>query len=241
MSLITQSDLKKLSACAKDLMASADEAELRQKVVFKWLPAFIPSDWISCNEFYKGERLSIIMDRDMALLATYGEAFNQYIHEHPCYQLGEGGISMPLKISDFLTQEQFHKLTLYQEVYRHIGVEYQMSTSTQPVPGYLVGLALSRTHKDYDERERVLLSLMQPGLEKSFREMRRRAELKSLSARELEVFDWVGKAKTNKEIGQILGISPRTVQKHLESVFEKLGIESRTGAALWMKSMKPSA
>ncbi|MGD9500256.1 MAG: response regulator transcription factor [Halothiobacillus sp.] len=37
--------------------------------------------------------------------------------------------------------------------------------------------------------------------------------------------------KTNKEIGEILQISPRTVNKHLEHVFEKLGVETRTAAA----------
>jgi DNA-binding CsgD family transcriptional regulator len=42
---------------------------------------------------------------------------------------------------------------------------------------------------------------------------------------------WVIKGKTNKDIGDILGSSPRTVHKHLEHVFEKLGVETRTAAA----------
>ena len=41
----------------------------------------------------------------------------------------------------------------------------------------------------------------------------------------------VVKGKTNADIGDILGSSPRTVQKHLEHVFEKLGVETRTAAA----------
>jgi len=52
-----------------------------------------------------------------------------------------------------------------------------------------------------------------------------------LTAREAEVLYWVTKGKTNKDIGDILGTSPRTVNKHLEHVFEKLGVETRTAAA----------
>jgi DNA-binding NarL/FixJ family response regulator len=52
-----------------------------------------------------------------------------------------------------------------------------------------------------------------------------------LTAREAEVLYWVVKGKTNADIGDILGSSPRTVQKHLEHVFEKLGVETRTAAA----------
>lgn len=52
-----------------------------------------------------------------------------------------------------------------------------------------------------------------------------------LTAREAEVLHWVIKGKTNRDIGDILGLSPRTVHKHLEHVFEKLGVETRTAAA----------
>jgi DNA-binding response OmpR family regulator/DNA-binding CsgD family transcriptional regulator len=52
-----------------------------------------------------------------------------------------------------------------------------------------------------------------------------------LTTREAEVLYWVTKGKINKDIGDILGTSPRTVNKHLEHVFEKLGVETRTSAA----------
>jgi CheY-like chemotaxis protein/DNA-binding CsgD family transcriptional regulator len=52
-----------------------------------------------------------------------------------------------------------------------------------------------------------------------------------LTAREAEVLYWVVKGKTNRDIGDILGTSPRTITKHLEHVFEKLGVETRTAAA----------
>lgn len=53
----------------------------------------------------------------------------------------------------------------------------------------------------------------------------------SLTQREAEVLCWIAQGKTNREIGQILDISPRTVNKHLEQVFDKVGVENRTTAA----------
>ena len=53
-----------------------------------------------------------------------------------------------------------------------------------------------------------------------------------LTPREAEVLSWVAQGKTNGEVGLILGASARTVQKHLEHIFQKLGVESRTSAIL---------
>ena len=53
----------------------------------------------------------------------------------------------------------------------------------------------------------------------------------ALTLRELEVLQWVACGKTNRDIGTILGLSPRTVNKHLEHVYVKLGVETRTAAA----------
>lgn len=52
-----------------------------------------------------------------------------------------------------------------------------------------------------------------------------------LTGREIEVLTWVAKGKTNRDIGEILGMSPRTVNKHLEHIYVKLGVETRTAAA----------
>lgn len=52
-----------------------------------------------------------------------------------------------------------------------------------------------------------------------------------LTSRESEVLAWLSKGKTNRDIAQILGLSPRTVDKHLEQIYAKLGVENRTAAA----------
>lgn len=53
----------------------------------------------------------------------------------------------------------------------------------------------------------------------------------AVTSREAEVLLWVAKDKTNREIAQILELSPRTVNKHLEQLFKKIGVENRTTAA----------
>lgn len=53
----------------------------------------------------------------------------------------------------------------------------------------------------------------------------------SLTPRETEVLTWLARGKTNRDIAEILGMSHRTVNKHLEHIFEKLGVETRAAAA----------
>lgn len=53
----------------------------------------------------------------------------------------------------------------------------------------------------------------------------------SLTERELEVLLWIARGKSNRDIGEILSLSPRTVNKHLEQIYAKLGVENRTSAA----------
>lgn len=81
----------------------------------------------------------------------------------------------------------------------------------------------------YPSGENEWLVLLREESEKAYIEALRHAF--KLTPRESEVLYWVSKGKTNRDIGDILGASPRTVNKHLERVFNKLGVETRTAAA----------
>lgn len=56
---------------------------------------------------------------------------------------------------------------------------------------------------------------------------------KGLTRRESEVVSWILQGKSNGEIGEKMGISRRTVEKHNESIFRKLGVENRLAVVLW--------
>ncbi|WP_279483176.1 response regulator transcription factor [Aureimonas sp. SK2] len=59
-----------------------------------------------------------------------------------------------------------------------------------------------------------------------------------LTAREADVLVWLSRGKSNRDIAEILSLSPRTVNKHLEVVFAKLGVENRASATfLVMKTL----
>ena len=66
-------------------------------------------------------------------------------------------------------------------------------------------------------------------------------ECAGLTPRETEVLSWVAEGKTNEEIGAILCLSRRTVQKHLEHIFSKLGVETRTAAAAVLVAPRPGS
>ena len=80
----------------------------------------------------------------------------------------------------------------------------------------------------YTEQKEALLKL-EDGVKPTEVELLK-SEL-NLTDRESEVLRWIANGKTNREIGEILEMSPRTVNKHLEQIFPKLGVENRTAAA----------
>ena len=65
------------------------------------------------------------------------------------------------------------------------------------------------------------------------------ARLAALTPREREILQWVGAGKTDRQVAEILGSSHRTVQKHLEHIYVKLGVENRTAAV--MRASAPPA
>ena len=71
----------------------------------------------------------------------------------------------------------------------------------------------------------VILIFATPGADESAEEA-----LSILTQRQREIMDWIAEGKTSGEAAIILGISPRTVEKHLEAVFQRLGVENRIAA-----------
>ncbi len=59
-----------------------------------------------------------------------------------------------------------------------------------------------------------------------------RLRVLGLTAREAEVLHWMAEGKSNADIASILQISSRTVEKHIEAIYAKLGVETRTAALL---------
>jgi DNA-binding CsgD family transcriptional regulator len=97
----------------------------------------------------------------------------------------------------------------------------------------LVSFVFNRAGSGFRARELELAEAVRPHLANLYRlggGIPRAAET-PLTAREREVLEWVAAGKTNRDIAAILGAKPRTIEKHLERIYEKLGVETRTAAA----------
>lgn len=99
------------------------------------------------------------------------------------------------------------------------------------------------------ERQQVMLDLIRPHLDLACSNARQvtaqRTAVKAavltafgLTPREADVAHWVAAGKTNAEIARILGTSARTIEKHVERVLGKLGVENRTAAALLISNQR---
>ena len=114
----------------------------------------------------------------------------------------------------------------------------------------LVSVVLKRRGLDFSERDRERLELLRPHLAFLYRHACKAVATPSgdsappspvqasavsppgLTLREGEVMRWLACGKTDAEIAALLSISPRTVQKHLEHIYVKLGVETRTAAVM---------
>lgn len=101
-----------------------------------------------------------------------------------------------------------------------------------------VGVAIHRGVRDFDDRDAAALDALRPHIVAAWRNAVREpaiaARLPSqelLTRRENEVLYWVSMGKTNGEVGEIIGAKPMTVKKHLEHIYDKLGVPNRTAAA----------
>jgi DNA-binding CsgD family transcriptional regulator len=226
-----------------DSLADLDDPASFPGLVLPRLARLIGCDVITYNEIGLGGEVSYADYPCGIRESAAGEAFAAHFHEHPIvahYQMSGSGV--PVKISDFLSQQQFHRLGLYAEFYRSLAVEHQMALAL-PAPGkQIVGLAFNRSRADFSERERAILTALHTplaaGLERArARDRARRAlaaqnpaEPSGLTGREAEILQLVAAGRTNTAIARSLEVSPRTIAKHLEHIYRKLGVTSRAAA-----------
>jgi DNA-binding CsgD family transcriptional regulator len=168
--------------------------------------------------------------------------FAAHAAENPlvAYQDATGDPS-PVRLSDFITTRQFHRRPIYNLVYRRLGVEFQIAFGVGADPGQVAGIALNRAHRDFSDRDVEVLALLRPllgrigatvGVDNASRGVPDR-----LTPRQREVMALVARGGTNAQIANRLQISEKTVGKHLEHVYETLGVGNRTAAsALWMSA-----
>lgn len=360
MGRLAQRDIQALVACVTEIGTLHDLDSFREHVL-RAVARIVPAELITFTELgLRTQPTARVMHPAGAISAGLAHTFEYHKHEHPLIlHFSEHPQARVAKISDFLTQREFHRLALYNEFFRKVGVEAQIVVGL-PAPSPRVGgVALSRKGPDFSERERMLLSVLQPHIVQShrnaeaFSRVKREATLvltgleevgrgiillgpggdirlatplsrqwlatyfgrstlrakrvpeaiqrwvKSqtastresgnlfsarrplvvereqtrlvvrlipvhggnlllleqqrtvlvptsleslgLSSREAEVLAWVAQGKSDADIGAILRLSPRTVAKHLEHIYDRLGVENRSAATALAFTAPPTA
>lgn len=216
----------------------------------------IPCDILTYNEIDpRRQRATMVDEPEGVIHPKQLAALERYAEQHPLVMhYARTREAQPRKISDFVTLTQFRRLDIYHELFRVLDINYQMAITIPSSPELVIGIALNRSRSDFLERDRALLDLLRPHLVQAYRNaaeratLRERAEaaeralwsaparqLANLTTREHDVLILVAEGKTNPQIAHRLRVSSRTVQKHLEHIYGKLEVRSRTAAAMMLQ------
>ncbi|MBX7173960.1 MAG: helix-turn-helix transcriptional regulator [Pyrinomonadaceae bacterium] len=358
MNNLTHSEYQKILKAVEILNSDVDPKSLPKRMLHSVNYA-VSSDITAfemCNQV--GEYQGVLIYEPMNAISPQElEIYGNYMHEHPIY--GEIIFNRrfnAIAISDFVPDNKFTRTGIYNEYYRRVGIDRQISVTMDINPDCLVVCTLSRDGRDFDEIEKAVLNLMSPHftsavrntnsferlqsseenwqsvaesmgraiiildsemiikylsdysaqllekyfpkdklkinnfphffyrwIAKSLEETNKTKEFRlppkpltltangerllvqftyntssnlinlflseekdlsvedltflGLTKRETEILYWIACGKSNPEIAILCNISVRTVHKHVEHIYIKLGIETRTAAILRVKEI----
>jgi DNA-binding CsgD family transcriptional regulator len=158
------------------LRAAHELTELRELTEFpgcvaRTLHELIPCEHAGYNAIdVPSGRATIVADPPDSVFDGGPEVLVEFGHQSPLIVQAAAGATDVLLLSDHISRRALHRTDLYELVYRVIAVEYQLGVALPPLnsrpgrPAGFVGLSLSRTHRDFGEGDRALLSVLQPFL-----------------------------------------------------------------------------
>jgi len=245
---VSLSALEKALKLVGDLADIADPASFAERAL-PGLAALASCDHLTYNEISPASGLAKDHAWPEGITPPVSLAvFTEHVHEHPLVNYyRDTGDGQPVRISDFLGQDGFHRLGLYAEFFRHFPVEHQIAVALPSPAPQVIALAFSRSRGDFSDADRDLLAVLRGPMTSALqraqaREQARRAlaaadgQLVTLTGRELRVLQLAALGRTNHAIAHALDVSPRTVAKHLEHVYRKLGVSSRAAAVFRVRA-----
>lgn len=202
------------------------------------LRELVPCDTVSYGDFDRGGHVWRIGVRFAGeprapLTPAVREAHQQLAYQYP-YRPWSPAARRPLRWSDLLSRREWHALDLYWEVCRPLDGEYELELWLATPEGIAGGFGFDSFKRDFSERDKLVLDALQPHLVQLWRNAAARQQesrsLAALTPREREILLWVARGKTNREIAAVLYLAPGTIRKHLDNVYDKLGVRTRAGA-----------
>ena len=140
------------------------------------------------------------------------------------------GRSQHAPAQDAISARDFHRLALHADFFRPLKIEHQLTLGLLGPPGRLVGIPLNRAREDFSDDELLVAELLRPRLQAAELAATHARAVAVLTHREREVLDLVVTGATNAAVAEALVVSPATVKKHLDKIYAKLDVSSRTAA-----------
>lgn len=251
--VMTDTDVRALLGVVHECRPAADD-DIFYADVLTGLRELIPCDDISFQLMDVAEqrlRLLFVTDdgvqreESVGMTDEFTQAFWQQFWE-------EDGCAGPLTTGDYSTllhQAERSRTRAWANsplgsVYGALGITDEVLVPMTPLGGVDRRLLLFRTggSPDFSEREKAMLALIRPHLAELH--ARRDRELRGephLTPRQWEVLRRVATGASNSQIARSLGLSDATVRKHLENVFLRLGVQSRTEALARVRAFLDAA
>lgn len=167
-----------------------------------------------------------------------------HLLDHPLFPaIIEQGCAEPLRTSDVVPLSCFLNTALHYEFYRPLAITHQLVVGLAVEHYGRVTCAVNRSHRDFTATDQALLHLLVPHFQAAIRLSRTMHELRQqvappvpppttqeLTPRESVILGHLMRGLPDKEISRVCGISPRTVQNHLQNIYTKLEVDNRTAA-----------
>ncbi len=240
-----QADLKKVLAFLAELHEIVPAQDFGAHLV-RLTEQLIPGVLVGFDEITPGGGYKLSHNASLSTSEErhYFGVLTQFYDQNPVHaHIHTPGAAPVARISDLASRRAFQDTDLYRQFFRHLEIEAQIHVIL-PVRSGSASLSISHRY-DFDDELVKLFRLLAPHMALAHGNALRFSELEQaqsqtqpttgglLTLREEEVLHWIREGKRNGEIAIILGISERTIEKHVENILAKLRVETRSAAALW--------
>lgn len=142
------------------------------------------------------------------------------------------GAGTAVRRSDIQSDHEFRRLATFHAVYSALDVRRQLALAVRPAPDRRILILFNRASPDFSHHDLAVAESLRPRIARALARFGPQgARREVVSPREADVLDLLCRGLTDRQIATRLGISPRTVDKHLEHAYVKLGVRCRVQAA----------
>lgn len=246
--MISATDLQTLSDAALALYSPDLRLESFPEQAFRFLSKLTGVEQINyANLDPKAGTLDAATSCMTPDWATGVEGFGRHMWKYPMTNFDPTvNDGKPFFSTDFVTVRQFRDLDIYTECFKLLGMDHHGAVHVPTDDGRLLWFGLERQGPvQFDERDRLMLTLAQPHLANALKLALARQKVRDVvplgpdifcragfTPRESEVAYWLTEGKSNVEMAMLLKLHVQTVKSHMNSLFNKTGTGNRLALTL---------